>query len=255
MIITSLGIFGYLSSAYQKSSTAYKAQQDQIVLIEKTKTYAKNKIDQAQLRIVALNELRKAQEARMSEAMTNAFISRNAISLKQLQDQTAEMIKATEADVKAEQAKIDAGIQEISDIDKKVSEMKFGENNKDIRTFEFVAKLFGTDLDTVAKWFIFALIVVFDPLAIALILAYNVVVYKKPEEVINVPKAEKVELVNSIPESVVVKKVGKPKAFKFPFQKIPKTKPVEEKPTPVPVSPTLPSAPVDDFTQRYFKQY
>jgi len=190
MVITSLGIFGYLSSAYQKSSTAYKAQQDQIVMIEKTKTYAQNRMDQAQTRIIALNELRKAQEARLSESMTNTFISRNAIALRQIQDQTAEMIKTTEMDVKSEQGKIDAGITEIGNIDKKVSEMKFGENNKDIRTFEFVAKLFKTDLDTIAKWFILCLIVVFDPLAIALILAYNVVAYKKPSEDV-IPVEEK----------------------------------------------------------------
>lgn len=257
MIITSMGIFGYLSSAYQKSSTAYKAQQDQIVLIEKTKTYAQNKIDQAQTRIITLNELRKAQEARMSEAMTNTFISRNAISLKQIQDQTAEMIKSTEADVKSEQSKIDAGIKEIGDIDKKVSEMKFGENNKDIRTFEFVAKLFGTDLDTVAKWFIILLIVVFDPLAVALILAYNVVAYKKPEESANSKKSEKVEIVDLSAPIVVEaedkKKVGKPTPIRFPFQKIPKNQPavVESPPPP----PTPPPAPPDEFMRGYFKQY
>jgi len=198
MLITSLGIFGYLSSAYQKSSTAYKAQQDQIVMVEKTKSYAQNKIDQAQTRIIALNELRKAQEARMSEAMTNTFISRNAVSLRQIQDQTAEMIKTTETDVKSEQGKIESGIKEMGDIEQRVSEMKFGENNKDIRTFEFVAKLFGTDLDTVAKWFIFALIVVFDPLAIALILAYNVAAYKKPVELTNSNNSENVELVSPV---------------------------------------------------------
>lgn len=258
MIITSGGIFGYLSAAYQKSSTAYKAQQDQIVLIEKTKTYAQNKIDQAQLRIVALNELRKTQESRMSEAMTNSFISRNVISLKQIQDQTAEMIKQTETDVKAEQIKIDDSIKEIADIDKKVSEMRYGENNKDIRTFEFVAKLFGTDLDTVAKWFIFLLIVVFDPLAVALILAYNVITYKKSEPV----KAEP-EVVQP-PEPEVKKKVGKPRPIRFPFQRIPKLEPVvvpqpEPEPEP-PVAPTVPPTPplpsgFDDFGKGYFKSY
>lgn len=179
MVITSMGIFGYLSSAYQKSSTAYKAQQEQIVLVEKSKTYSQDKITQAQNRITMLNEMRKTQEARLSEALTNSFVSRNAVTLKQLQDQTTEMIKTTESDTKAEQAKIDAAIKEIQDTEKRVADMRYGENNKDIRTFEFVAKLFNTDLDTVAKWFIFLLIIVFDPLAIALILAYNVVTYKK----------------------------------------------------------------------------
>jgi hypothetical protein len=63
--------------------------------------------------------------------------------------------------------------------------MKYAEGHKDIRTFEFVASLFNTDLDTVAKWFIFLIIFVFDPLAIALILAYNVVVYKPTDTVVD----------------------------------------------------------------------
>lgn len=182
MIITSMGIFGYLSAAYQKSSTAYKAQQEQIVLVEKSKVSFQNKIDQAQKRILSLDALRTVQESRLSESITNAFISRNAITLKQIQDQTAEMIKSTETDVKSEQNKIEAAIVEIQKLDTNINEMKYGENNKDIRTFEFVAKLFNTTLDTVAKWFIFLLIIVFDPLAIALILAYNVVAYKQFNE-------------------------------------------------------------------------
>jgi hypothetical protein len=43
----------------------------------------------------------------------------------------------------------------------------------------------------VAKWFILSLIFVFDPLAIALILAYNVVVYRKEDErVYDTPSVE-----------------------------------------------------------------
>lgn len=179
MCITSGGIFGYLSAAYQKSATEYKAKKEQIALVESSKTYVSNRIDQAKNRIEMLNNTRKAQEARMSGALTNIFISRNAIQLKQLQDQTADMIKTTEESTKNEQKKIDDAVNELQSIDKKVHEMTFEDNNKDIKTFEFVAKLFDTDLDTVAKWFIFLLIVVFDPLSMALILAYNVVSYNK----------------------------------------------------------------------------
>ena len=182
MAITSGGIFGYLSSAYQKSSMEYKAQQEQIVLVENTKVFAQDKIDQAQERIKMLSEMRQAQEARLSAALTNVAISRNAIQLKQIQDQTAEMIKTTEADTREEQTKITTAIDELQNIEKRVAEMKYSEGHKDIRTFEFVAKLFNTNLDTVAKWFIFLIIIVFDPLAIALILAYNVVSYKPNQE-------------------------------------------------------------------------
>jgi hypothetical protein len=177
MLITSLGIFGFLSSAYQKSSTEFKAQEQRIVLVENTRIYAQDRIVQAQNRIELLNEMRRSQESRLSEALNNIAISRNPIALKQIQDQTAEMITSTESDIQSEQGKIETAILEIQDIDQRVNELRFSKDFTDIRTFQFVAQLFNTELDIIAKWFIFALILVFDPLAIALILAYNVIVF------------------------------------------------------------------------------
>ena len=131
--------------------------------------------------------MRKLQESRMTESLTNAFITRSPIQLKQLNDQTAEMIKTADENIKVEQNHIQTTTDDIAKIDQQVNEMRFASaSKKDIRTFQFVADQFGTSLDKVAKWFIFTIIFVFDPLAIALILAYNVATHKKPEE----PKSE-----------------------------------------------------------------
>lgn len=179
MLITSIGIFGYLSSAYQKSSLEFKASQTKITLIEGQKTYLNDKILQSQTRIKTLNDMRVVQESRLNEAMTNSFLTRNPLQLKQIQDQTIEMIKSADDNIKSEQVKIQDTADQIQNIDKQVNEMRIASSGtKDIRTFQFVADQFGTSLDNVAKWFIFTLIFVFDPLAVALILAYNVVSYK-----------------------------------------------------------------------------
>lgn len=184
MLVTSLGIFGYLSAAYQKSSIEFKAAQEKITMVEGQKVYMTDKIAQAKSRIQTLNDMRKLQEGRMNEVLTNAFLTRNPIQLKQLQDQTAEIIKNADADIKAQQETIQKTTDDIAAVDKQVNEMRFASaGKKDIRTFQFVADQFGTTLDKVAKWFIFAIIFVFDPLAIALILAYNVVTFRKSEDV------------------------------------------------------------------------
>jgi len=201
MLVTSMGIFGYLSAAYQKSSIEFKAGQEKITMIEGQKVYLTDKISQSKSRINTLNEMRKLQESRMNESLTNAFLTRTPIQFKQLQDQTAEMIKTADANIEAEQTRIQTTTDDIAKIDHQVNEMKFASaNKKDIRTFQFVADQFGTTLDKVAKWFIFTIIFVFDPLAVALILAYNVVTYKKPDEperkLTNVNNLEKVTLVN-----------------------------------------------------------
>lgn len=179
MIVTSIGIFGYLSAAYQKSAIEFKANQEKIVMVENQKTYLNDKINQSKVRIQTLNEMRKVQEARLSEALTNAFLTRNPIQLKQIQDQTVELVKSADADIKSEQIKIQESNDEIQKIDQQVNEMRFSSaSKKDIQTFQFVADQFGSSLDKVAKWFIITLIFVFDPLAVALILAYNVIAYK-----------------------------------------------------------------------------
>lgn len=199
MLITSLGIFGYLSSAYQKSSIEFKASQDKIAMVEGQKSFLTNKISQSEARIKTLNDLRGTQEARLNEALTNTFLTRNPLQLKELQSQTVDMIKSADDNIKTEQDKIQATTDAIQKIDEQVNDMKFSSaGKKDIRTFQFVADSFGTTLDKVAKWFICILIFVFDPLAIALILAYNVVAYKKtsvPEEITPVIEPIKKQLI------------------------------------------------------------
>jgi len=185
MLVTSLGIFGYLSAAYQKSALEFKANQEKIVLVEGQKSYLVDKISQSKVRIQTLNDMRKLQEGRLNEGLTNVFLSRNPLQLKELQEQTVDMIKTADENIKTEQDRIQSTTDSIQKIDQQVNDMKFSSaGKKDIRTFQFVAEQFGTSLDKVAKWFIFTLIFVFDPLAIALILAYNVVAYKKEETLI-----------------------------------------------------------------------
>lgn len=179
MAVTSIGIFGYLSAAYQKSAIEFKANQEKIVMVENQKVYLNDKISQSKIRIRTLNEMRKVQEARLSEALTNAFLTRNPIQLKQIQDQTVELVKSADSDIKSEQTKIQESNDEIQKIDQQINDMRFSSaSRKDIQTFQFVADQFGSTLDKVVKWFIIILILVFDPLAVALILAYNVIKYK-----------------------------------------------------------------------------
>lgn len=219
MLITSMGIFGYLSSAYQKSSLEFKAGQEKIVMVESQKTYMTDKISQAKGRIDTLNKMRALQESRMNESLTNAFLTRSPVQFKQLQDQTAEMIKTADANIGTEQQTIQKTTDDIAKLDQQVNEMKFASaNKKDIRTFQFVADQFGTTLDKVAKWFIFTIIFVFDPLAVALILAYNVVAYKPKEEF-----SEKSVLVNSPP--MPMKSTNSNKPEKVEIVDSPVTKP------------------------------
>lgn len=243
MLITSLGIFGYLSAAYQKSSIEFGVTQEKIKNVESQKSFCQDKITASKKRIDDLAKLRSSQEARMSEVLTNEFLSRNPIQLKQLQQQTVDLIAQTDKDMKEQNDGIQTSIEDIRKIDDQVNQLKLGAaEKKDVQTFKFVADAIGVPLDTVARWFIVSIIFVFDPLAICLILAYNVAVFRREDErVYDKPEPQPVEkkslLLDAEPPSVE-----------------PAPEPTKEE------TPTLPpvkdkkSTHANDFFNRYFKR-
>jgi flagellar motility protein MotE (MotC chaperone) len=180
MIITSLGIFGFLSSAYQASSLEFSLTQNRIQMTEDQKSYHFESITNATARIAILNDVRLTQEKRLSDAQTDSFLTRNPIQLQQLQAQTAESISTANAEIREKTEEIRAERIKIQELDEQVAALKIGSmQKKDIQTFQYVADQLGWELDKVAFWFMIAIIFVFDPLAIALILAYNVAVFRR----------------------------------------------------------------------------
>ena len=132
------------------------------------------KIDDVKKRIDSLSNLRKSQEDRLSQVNTNALLARNPIQFRQVQEQTMELIDQTDKNIKSENDKSQSYSTEIESLDKKITDIKLSSSSaKDIQTFKFVAESLGVDLNTVVKWFILILIVVFDPLAVGLLLAAN----------------------------------------------------------------------------------
>ena len=183
MLITSLGISGMLMSAYQKSSIEFTTTQEKIKTTEDQKGYYTDKIAASKKRIEDLTHIRESEESRMNGIITNEFISRNPVQLKQLQQQNADMISDTDNSIKDENKKIQDSIDGIAKVNDEVNQLKLGTSEKkDIQTFKFVADALGMSLDSVARWVILSIMFVFDPLAICLILAYNVIIFKKYEE-------------------------------------------------------------------------
>lgn len=186
IFITSLGIFGYLTAAFQKSSLDYSMNQTNIVFLETQKPLYQEKIDQARKRIEILNKSRSLQETRLSDAMTNVVILKNINQLKTIQQQTIDMVTQADKDIREENNRIQTTIDEVRKLEGQINKLRVGSSEqKDIQTFKFVADAINWPLETVAKWFILILITVFDPLAICLILSYNVVSKKNKSNNIN----------------------------------------------------------------------
>ena len=166
MLITSAGIFGYLSNAFQAQSLKLQVV-DREILVYQTK------IDQNTAQINQLNtqlgQLSSTQSQILDKGKVNSRLLR---SIDNKDKQTTQLNKKIDG-LQIENAKNTEKINEIK--------LKNLDLEKEVGGFRFVAEAFGIELKNVVKFFIFLIVIVFDPLAIALIIAFNGLIGKKKD--------------------------------------------------------------------------
>ncbi len=234
MAITSLGIFGFLTAAFQKSSLETELSVSKISTLEVQKSEESSKIEATKKSIEKIYALRSSQESRLNEVLTNVLIARNPIQLQNIQNQINDQITDLNKQLEGENEKLKGYSEKVSKIEDNIFKLKVDNSQKkDITTFKFVADQFNTTIQNVVKWFIAILIAVFDPLAVILLLAYNISANKTYKEETNdyeiykdqqtVKKDESVAQTN---ETIVEKVVEKPVEVEKVVEKIIE-KPVE----------------------------
>ena len=212
MGITSLGVFGFLTAAFQKSSLETELSINKIATLETQKLEENSKIEATKKSIDKIYALRSSQESRLTEVLTNALIARNPIQLQNIQNQINDQIGDLNKQLDSENDKLKTSSDKMSKLDESIFKLKVDNSQKkDITTFKFVAEQFNTTIQNVVKWFIAVLIAVFDPLAVILLLAYNISSNKSydTEEDTNVIKKDKPtdDTVNKQSDPVVIEKI------------------------------------------------
>lgn len=165
MMITSMGIFGYLSAAYQVNSSKFSQIDSQVNLLQSQKQTYDDEINQNLKRIETLNAIRIDQEKRVQEAGNYKAPREQAYAAIEKANQEIQNLSTRNQELQTQKFKKD---EEVLTLNSQISE------TKDIGTFKFVAQSINKPLDTVVIAFICLLICVFDPLAVALVLAFNV---------------------------------------------------------------------------------
>jgi len=155
ILITSAGIFGFLSNAYQgatvefeKESTALIFKEDRLEQLQEDKVYLKEELD---------------------------------IAIKELPDNFRTARRKLREDYQPQ----------ITEINKQMIELKgeigtlktaLVQTGVDVGPVIYLARTFDTDVDTVVKFFIFVLIFVFDPMAVMFVISYNVALQHTEED-------------------------------------------------------------------------
>ena len=177
MLITSAGIFGYLSNAFQQQNIKLQ-QVDREILVFQTK------IDQNTSQIEQLStqisESNKNQTTILGKGKVNNRLLRSIDN----RDRQIGKINNNIAKLQEDNAKNNEEINKI-----RLNNLDL---EKEVGGFKFVAQAFDVELDKVVKWFMFLIVFVFDPLAIALVLALNKLLKEnKPKIEENEPLVEK----------------------------------------------------------------
>lgn len=147
ILITSAGIFGFLSNAYQGATVSFEKETTALI-------YKEDRLEQLK---DDKRFLKEELEASVSELPDNYRTAK-----RKLREQY--------------QPKINKINEDIINLKSEVGDLKVQiiETGVEVGPAIYLAKVFDTDVDTVVKFFIFVLIFVFDPMAVIFVISYNV---------------------------------------------------------------------------------
>ncbi len=199
MGITSLGVFGFLSQAFYSTKSNNDAIDSQIHLLENKKQSLNSQINYNNERIKILTDTRKNQEANLTKALDQSttttitksgglfskdtqekIVDKKSVELKtQSLNSMQSSISSLENNIEKININNNTLINDVNLIDNSLIDLQKQSSKSDIGTYKFIAEAFNVKIETVVKWFILFIVSVFDPLAVCLILAYNIASNKR----------------------------------------------------------------------------
>ena len=162
IVITSAGIFGFLSNAYQGATVTFEKESTALI-------YKEDRLEQLQEDKVFLKEELEAAVAELPDNYRTAKRKLREEYQPQINQINKEMIQLK---------------GEIGDL-----KIALVETGVEVGPAIYIARTFDTDVDTVVKFFILVLIFVFDPMAVIFVISYNVTLLERSSEL---PKQAKV---------------------------------------------------------------
>jgi hypothetical protein len=178
VLITSMGIYGFLSAAYQDTYRQLTVKENQTAFLEQKKQFYENDVtryDQELERISGnISTLSNARSQSIQVRDTSvAGGVRTTISTSEIRI-AQKRIEVEEENRKSVQRKREVVADSLQKYQLQILEL---ENNSDVAgelgPLQYLSGLTGTPMDRIINWLLLVIIFVFDPLAISLVVAAN----------------------------------------------------------------------------------
>jgi hypothetical protein len=177
MGITSIGVYGYLTNSYQETAKViYKAQNEITLLDQKKKLFEEQKvqvdksIEDKNNRLKSLDQIRVSQQNAYTQQLTQkrgtGGLSKNIASV----DKSSETING---DISILTQKSFALSDSIANIDQTKLTITNESFSSELGPLLYLSRITGVSMDIIVNWFIIILVIVFDPLAVSLVIAAN----------------------------------------------------------------------------------
>ena len=179
IVITSGGIYGFLSGAYQETSTQSEFLDKQVAVIEQKQVRfeeQKNdlKIEKAAL-VKSISDLRialsnPAQVQYIDKESGQLITTSSSSARRALQSE----LKTSTAERDAADLRLNAVTDSIAVLDERILDAQINnESARELGPLKYMAELTNQPMATIVNWFMILIIFVFDPLAIAMVVAAN----------------------------------------------------------------------------------
>ena len=170
ILITSMGIYGFLSSAYQETANKDNLVTQQVKALETKKKLYEGTRDNILKEKQSLAELKGT----LSKGSTTQYTDKNGNLVVRSNNATVKQIESANKSDDALTNKLDVANDSIFSLETQILEVRTkGETTSELGPLKYLSELTGVEMNRIINWLLLVIIFVFDPLAIALVIAAN----------------------------------------------------------------------------------
>jgi len=178
ILITSLGIYGFLTSAFQDTFNQFSIKEKQLAFLEQKEKFWNDDViryDEELNRISSnISTLSNAKVSNIQVRDTSVSSGfRSTISTTELRI-SQKRIEVEEENRKGVQSKREVAADSLQSIQLNILKVESSEGvSSELGPLQYLSGLLDKPMDVIINWFILIIIFVFDPLAVALVIAFS----------------------------------------------------------------------------------
>jgi hypothetical protein len=170
ILITSAGIYGFLSAAYQETANKEGIVTQQIEALETKKALYEETRDNLLADRKSNNELRGT----LSKGSTTQYTDKNGNLVVRTNNSAIRNLESTAKENEKLASKLDVVNDSIFALETQILETQVNsEAASELGPLKYLSELTGVEMNRIINWLLLIIIFVFDPLAIALVIAAN----------------------------------------------------------------------------------